>query len=86
MDINNRQTGKDATKPRSLGLLVHSEEVFKINRSSESGQIHSFTDGYLAWKVGQNTAYLDTLVSTIRAYASPKRGMNQVSRKVCDTK
>ena len=25
MDLNNRQTGKDATKPRTLGLLGHSE-------------------------------------------------------------
>ena len=24
MDLNNRQTGKDATKPRALGLLEHS--------------------------------------------------------------
>ena len=25
MDLNNRQTGKHATKPRALGLLGHSE-------------------------------------------------------------
>ena len=24
MDLNNRRTGKDATKPRALGLLGHS--------------------------------------------------------------
>ena len=27
MDLNNRQTGKDASKPRTLGLLGHSEQM-----------------------------------------------------------
>ena len=27
MDLNNRRTGKDATKPRALGLLGHSDTV-----------------------------------------------------------
>ena len=27
MDLNNRRTGKDATKPRALGLLGHSEHM-----------------------------------------------------------
>ena len=30
MDLNNRQTGKDATKPRALGLLGHSDITQKI--------------------------------------------------------
>ena len=27
MDLNNRRTGKDATKPRALGLLGHSDFI-----------------------------------------------------------
>ena len=29
MDLNNRRTGKDASKPPTLGLLGHSEIVLK---------------------------------------------------------
>ena len=29
MDLNNRRTGKHATKPRALGLLGHSVNAFK---------------------------------------------------------
>ena len=31
MDLNNRRTGKDATKPRALGLLGHSEHRIFIH-------------------------------------------------------
>ena len=30
MDLNNRRTGKDATKPRALGLLGHSVKIVKL--------------------------------------------------------
>ena len=30
MDLNNRRTGKDATKPRALGLLGHSDTVRNV--------------------------------------------------------
>ena len=30
MDLNNRRTGKDATKPRALGLLGHSGKTLFI--------------------------------------------------------
>ena len=33
MDLNNRRTGKHATKPRALGLLGHSEVDCTIKES-----------------------------------------------------
>ena len=33
MDLNNRRSGKDATKPRALGLLGHSVDVYTVFKS-----------------------------------------------------
>ena len=34
MDLNNRRTGKDATKPRALGLLGHSDVYNEYKETS----------------------------------------------------
>ena len=39
MDLNNRRTGKHATKPRALGLLGHSVLVFNIIIASNAKDI-----------------------------------------------
>ena len=36
MDLNNRRPGKDATKPRELGLLEHSDLAKKILTKNNS--------------------------------------------------
>ena len=36
MDLNNRRTGKDTTKPRALGLLGHSEFRFQLKEKNMS--------------------------------------------------
>ena len=40
MDLNNRRTGKDATKPRALGLLGHSVVAVSQNIQSIAVALH----------------------------------------------
>ena len=52
MDLNNRRTGKDATKPRALGLLGHSDSS---SRQYEGQLIKAKVISYPKLKQGINS-------------------------------
>ena len=88
MDLNNRRTGKDPTKPRTLGILGHSEvgrynNLFYDDRARRSVMnTHSLemlrSKSYSTYVIKQNrsTEGCSKLKRSVDMTSSGKNGLN----------
>ena len=81
MDLNNRRTGKHATKPRALGLFGHSDISDQVQTLTPRGDILK-----LRYTISGNKESISNISSDINAsrlfYAPPEARQGQKSEEI----